>query len=122
MKQQILEKLFSDKPLTSDEILHISSHLREEEQVSTLPPYDHDKDGVLEACGVEEKDIDSLNKEYERISNKKEEELESDGLRKSVQVEIMEGILENQKFRRIASVLLIKHLHEAALKDRNIRR
>ena len=62
MKQLILEKLFNDKQLSSEEILFISRNLEDSSEISI--PYNHSKKSTLEACGLSEKDIDRANLKF----------------------------------------------------------
>lgn len=61
MKEQILDKLFNNRELTSEELVFIGSNLQD--NAASLPPkFDHDNKMSHEACGITEKDADKLNK------------------------------------------------------------
>lgn len=57
MKEEILQKLFSDEPLNREEILFVSMNLKDEEVL----PFNHKIDNVYAACGLDkEKCVDLL--------------------------------------------------------------
>ena len=104
-KQTIMEKLFAEKPLTNEEILHIGSKLDEQPVATTTGkakkkkaiPFNHsDKISLTEACGLRDEDFKHINKliKSEVMDNKA---LELD----SMVVEVYEkiGLAKPQNFR-----------------------
>lgn len=96
-KQTIMEKLFAEKPLTNEEILHIGSRLDEEPVVASTGkakkkkaiPFDH-KDTIpfSDACGLKEEDFKHINKLIKSEVMDKDKELALD----SMIVEVYEKI------------------------------
>lgn len=72
MKEQIMEKLFNSKELTTEEILFIGKNLHESSHNALQ--FDHAKQDTLEACGVSKQDFEALNKILEEtIESRKKE-------------------------------------------------
>lgn len=99
MKQQIMEKLFAEQPLTNEEILYIGSNLDETVASSESPtktrrskkaklPFKHEAADFADACGLRDIDFDSVNKIIKSEVMDKKEELST----KSKQVEVYERI------------------------------
>ena len=100
MKQTIMEKLFAEKPLTNEEILHIGSRLddndspKPEESKKTrkkvkLLPYDHTiKDSLIKACSLTDSDFENINKLIRSEVIDKKNELDCN----SKQIEVYEKI------------------------------
>ena len=91
LKQQIMEKLFAEKPLTNEEILHIGSRLSEDDEVkeegvkrsrkkkSALPAFNHnEKESLQKACGLTDSDFDHINKLLRSEVMDRKDELNSD--------------------------------------------
>lgn len=70
MKQQIMEKLFNGKELTTEEILFVGKNLPTENNVL---PYDHENDNSLTACGFSKSDVDRVNKRFREIQENTQE-------------------------------------------------
>jgi len=99
MKQQIMEKLFSEQSLTNEEILYIGANLDESAatQESTSKtrrskksklPFNHAASDFSEACGLRDSDFDNINKIIKTEIMDKKEQLAT----KSKQVEVYEKI------------------------------
>lgn len=99
MKQQIMEKLFAEQPLTNEEILYIGANVDESAatQESTSKtrrskksklPFNHAASDFSEACGLKDSDFDNINKIIKTEIMDKKEELAT----KSKQVEVYEKI------------------------------
>jgi hypothetical protein len=104
MKQKIMEKLFAEKPLTNEEILHIGSRLGEDapekivEGKTSVLPFDHTvKDSLSKACSLREEDFDRINKLIRTEVMDRKDELDCD----SKQIEVYEkiGMAKPQNFR-----------------------
>lgn len=93
-KQVIMEKLFAEKPLTNEEILHIGSKLGEETPAPAkgrkkkLVGYDHSIDKLSRACGLTDSDFESVNKLIRSEVMDKDKQLSAD----SMVVEVYEKI------------------------------
>ena len=99
MKQQIMEKLFAEQPLTNEEILYIGANLDEaaptQESASKTRrskksklPFNHSADDFATACGLKDTDFDNVNKIIKSEIMDKKDELSA----KSKQVEVYEKI------------------------------
>ena len=108
MKQEIMEKLFAEKPLSNEEILYIGSQLKDEipqdsnndvkaKKVGVIP-YNHTvKDSLSKACGLVEDDFNKINKLIRSEIMDRTDELDCD----SKQIEVYEKIasVRPQNFR-----------------------
>lgn len=65
MKQEIMEKLFNGKELSTEEILFVGKNLPDIEN-NTIP-YDHENDNSLTACGFGKKDVDRVNRKFREL-------------------------------------------------------
>lgn len=111
MKSEIVEKLFGDIPLNSEEILEVVNALKEEKTPSKLP-FCHDKSNVFEACGIQEKDVDATNETFKNVISKLKQK-DSDGEetlpRLSILVEVLEGLAKNDPMMlRLLVVQVVK--------------
>lgn len=97
MKNEIVEKLFSDTPLNSDEILLVVNALKEEKPAGKLP-FSHNEGNVFEACGIQEKDVEVVNTTFRNVLDKlKSKDDDGDDVlpRLSVLVEVLESLAKN---------------------------
>lgn len=108
MKQQIMEKLFSEKPLTNEEILHIGSCLSDDEKPkegtkrrskkSKILPYDHTiRESLSKACYLTDKDFDNINTLIRSEVIDRKDELDTSS--KVVEVYEKIGLAKPQNFR-----------------------
>lgn len=93
MKQEIMEKLFSDKPLTTEEIMLVGASLNDEKpkgrkKKTSLPIYNHTKISIGDACGLTDADFDNINKLIRSQIIDKKDEINCD----SKHIEAMEKI------------------------------
>jgi hypothetical protein len=111
MKQQIMEKLFAEKPLTNEEILYIGSRLddndapkveegakRTRRKKTTVLPYDHsNKESLTKACSLTDADFESINKLIRSEVLSRKDELTCDS--KVIEVYEKIGLAKPQNFR-----------------------
>lgn len=102
MKEQIMDKLFNNKELTSEEMIFIGRNLQDSSEGALK--FDHSKEDTLESCGLVKEDFDALN----NIMKLQVEEKKGDFKGSSQFIEEMEKIaLSNPKFLRI---ILMNHI------------
>jgi hypothetical protein len=107
-KQEIMEKLFAEKPLSNEEILLIGASLPEDGVVSkagtktrkkksSLPAFNHSESNLSKACGLSETDFDNVNKLIRTEVMDRKDELDCN----SKQIEVYERIAlaKPQNFR-----------------------
>lgn len=94
MKQEIMERLFNEKPLTSEQLLYVGSHLSDGEggvmpDIKSLPKYNHAiKDSIVKACSITDGDLENINKLIKSEVMEKKEDINCD----SKYVEIYEKV------------------------------
>ncbi len=100
MKEQIMTKLFNDQPLTNEEILFISNHLKDEE-IEELH-FNHSSQDVYDACSLKKEDVDDIDQTINR-------RMKEDG-RVSHAVELLEAdIMSSRKKLRC---LIVTHIQQ----------
>jgi hypothetical protein len=110
-KETIIQKLFNDETLLHEELVYVSSNLKDGE-VSDIIPFDHEQKSTFEACGVTPKDADEINKSFSKLLGENKDTTISGIVEK---VEIMSS--GNPKFRRLLLIQAVQHsLEKQAMK------
>lgn len=65
IKEQIIEDLYNDRSLSSEQIIFIAKNLKDDSQVPV--PYDHDNIDSALACGVTKNDADKFNEKFRLV-------------------------------------------------------
>lgn len=100
MRQGILEKLFDNKELSSEELIFISKNLQDAEEIV---PYDHSLDTPMENCGLAMEDINRANIAFTKLVH------ETTDRQFSRLVESMEKlVLADEKLLRLMLVQQVK--------------
>lgn len=103
MKQQIMEKLFAEKPLSNEEILYVGANLGTNKggdfTISTLPAYNHSSSSLVDACGLTDDDFESVNSLIKSEIMARKDEL--DTCSKEVEVYEKIGMTKPAHFRML---------------------
>lgn len=105
MRDLVIEKLFDNKELTSEEIVYIARSLPLD--VKDEVPYKHDSKDSLTACGITEDLVKDVNSKF---SNALKIVVEEDGAELSRVVETIEVLAKNDPLMtRMLIIQAVKH-------------
>lgn len=104
MKQEIIEKLFNGKELDTDEIVIVSNSLKDND--IHVSDYNHEKDTIFEACGINEQEVNDAQKMFVEQYNNNQ--------KISKTVEVVESMcMGNSKLRKLIIIQAIKYMKAA---------
>lgn len=104
-KQEILEKLWNDRELSTDEIMYISMNLQD--GIEPLG-FDHEAPSNLEACKISEKDAIEFNRVFSAAFDDTPDKLP----RTSELIQKMESFTSNPKYLRLIVIQALMYAQE----------